>query len=128
MPEQLEFTVDVLSPRHGHNDKYSIKFNNDGITIDGVSNQATYVAKESGEMIWTGYSEMTGNPLVKLLENDHIYPPSVFVWALESVWRQWLDDEIKDAEVIEEVNKLFEWLNTVSRNMPDSDFWIGMLG
>lgn len=63
------------------------------------------------------------NPVELTLENDSIYPPTVFVRALQAAWIAWRMHELQDDEVASEMSTLCEWLNLVSKNKPKTAFW-----
>lgn len=124
---ETSFTVKVYSPRWGHDDTYHFILNDDELQISGIQKYATCkVNVDDDDVSWNGYNDITGNPLVKVLENDSIYPPSVFVSAIEEVWCAWRDGRLNNAQVREEITLLFDWLNMASHNKPSSDFWIGV--
>jgi hypothetical protein len=125
MSDQTSFDVRLYSPRWGHEDKYEIKLDRDQMRIEGVHESAVCSWVEGGDPKWSGYGEGDGNPLEKILENDKIYPPTVFVWALEYAWRAWRDGRLDDQQIQEEVQQLCEWVNQVSRTRPKTNFWRG---
>jgi len=96
--------------------------------IAGVQKTAVCSKQDDGDCAWTGSSDMNDmQPLVAILENDHIYPPSAFMMALKSAWKAWLDRRLDDTQVQGKITSLFEWLNIVSKSKPNSKFWIGIL-
>jgi hypothetical protein len=126
MAREISFTVSVFSPRWGHDDIYTIRLSEEKMEIASVPKSAICSKKENGDCIWSGYNERTGNPLVRIFQNDSVYPPSVFISAMESAWAAWLNNRLDDIQAEEELKELFEWLNVVSKSKPRSDFWTGI--
>jgi len=123
MSDQTSFEVSLYSPRWGHDDIYTIKLERTLLTFSN-GNSALCSMDESGNLKWTGYRQGIGNPLVEILENDSIYPPSVFVSGIEYAWMDWKNGILNDQNVQEEVQHLCEWVNTVSKSKPQSKFWL----
>jgi len=120
---QCTFRVKIYSPRWGHDDGYEFNIDENQMEITGVSKSAVCKWRDNKDPVWQGYNDVSGNPFVKVLENDHIHPPSVFVFALEQAWKSWRDGELDCAEFETEINALVNWLNDVSQNKPKTDFW-----
>jgi hypothetical protein len=72
---------------------------------------------------WSGSDELKGHPLESILENDLIYPPTVFVRALVYAWQAWRNSELNDEQIQAEITMLCEWLNKVSESKPMTEFW-----
>jgi hypothetical protein len=125
MSKELTFTVNIYSPRHGHDDRYQFTLTEQSLYIKG-GKQATCTRHEDGNLSWSGHRSALGNPFVKILENDQIFPPSILAMAIESAWEAWLEDRLDDDQVREELIDLFDWVNISSRNKPHSDFWSGI--
>jgi hypothetical protein len=123
MSDQTSFDVRLYSPRWGHEDKYEIKLDRDHMRIGGGHKSAVCSWVEGGDPKWSGYSKSVANPLESILQNDSIYPPTVFVWALEQAWKAWRDGRLDHQRVQDEVRHLCEWVNQVSRSKPKTDFW-----
>ncbi|AEB80269.1 Hypothetical protein Dalk_0001_AVC [Desulfatibacillum aliphaticivorans] len=121
MAERTEFQVLLFSPRWGRDDTYNLQFSREKMQIDGPkSAECTWV--EDGDPVWTGYQIGQGNPLVNIMKNDHIYPPSVFVSALEWAWSEWRNTGLNE-DIVQEVKGLFEWVNQITMSKPSSAFW-----
>ncbi len=122
---QCVFRVNIYSPRWGHDDGYEFSLDENQMEITGGGGGKSAVCKwvEDRDPIWEGYYDSTGNPLVNILENDLIYPPSIIISAIESAWKAWRDGELDNEEVESEINALVEWLNNTSTNKPQTDFW-----
>ena len=123
MSDQTSFEVQICSPRWGHEDSYKIKFEREQMRIEFINKTAVCSWVESRDPKWSGNDENIGNPLEKMLETDSIYPPTVFIQALESAWRAWRDGKLADQTCQEEVRQLCEWVNEVSRSKPKTAFW-----
>lgn len=124
MSERMNFEIMIYSPRWGHEDAYEINVSRNEMIVKGKGHeQAICSWVENRDPVWTGYNEAIGNPLQNILENEKIYPPTVFTRALESAWRAWRDNTLADEQLNSEVQVLCEWINVVTRNMPKTDFW-----
>ena len=93
------------------------------MTVKGINKTAACSWVEGTEPKWSGYNESIGNPLEQIFENDSIFPPTVFVRALEYAWQAWKDCILNDQKISQEVQELCEWVNGVSRTKPQTDFW-----
>ena len=125
MSDQTIFEVSFYSPRWGHEDTYEIKLDREQMRVKGQGVNKTVVCSwvEGSDPKWSGHIEGIGNPLEKILKKDSIYPPSVFVRALEQAWIAWRDGTLDDQKISQEVQELCEWVNEVSRRKPKTDFW-----
>jgi hypothetical protein len=123
MSDQTSFEVRIYSPRWGHDDAYTIKLERDHMEIKGINKDALCSWVEGKDPKWSGYNENTGNPLENILKNDSIYPPTVFVRALEHLWMAWRDGTLDDQKAEKEVQELFDWVNETTRSRPKSEFW-----
>ena len=119
-----EVYLDFYSPRHGHADRYTFKFDKNEIhaNMDGLKN-ARCIRDEGGRHIWSGYENDNGNPLLNILENDRIYPPNIFLEAIIFAWDSWRCGDLSDRQLESELKLLIDWVNIVSKNKPDSKFW-----
>jgi hypothetical protein len=115
--------VPVFTPRWGHDDDYAVVISKDKMAIKGRSKGAECSRVPGRDPEWKGYNDRIGNPLVNVLENDHVYPPSVFISALERAWDAWGEGELDDEQVKEELRLLFDWVNHVTKGRPASPFW-----
>ena len=126
MSDQTNFEMRLYSPRWGHEDAYHMQLERHQLSVRVLGNRAVCSWVEGFDPEWLGHSGGSRNPLEKILENDSIHPPSVFVRALEYAWIAWRDETLDDSQVKAELQALCDWLNTVSRNKPSSDFWRGI--
>jgi hypothetical protein len=107
----------------GHEDTYKINLGTKEMSIALGAKTATCSSVEGGDPKWSGYMQGVGNPLVNILENDKIYPPTVFIAALEGAWTAWRNGTLDDQKVQQEVQELFKWGNAIWKSKPQSDFW-----
>jgi len=123
MLEQIKFNIAIYSPRWGHDDSYRFEINKHRMKIRNAGKEAICLWVEGHDPKWSGHDSLTGNPLQNILENDSIYPPSIFVSALTSAWEAWRMDDIDSDQLKSEISELCNWLNVVSTNRPKSEFW-----
>jgi len=67
--------------------------------------------------------EWSGEPLMRIFQNDNIYPPAITQNMFQKVWTSWRDGELDDARAEAELQELANWLNVVTRAKPRTDFW-----
>lgn len=118
--------LSFYSPRWGHNDLYRVHFTDTEIYVSAGSKEAKCLQKQDDTLNWTGHNQGTGNPLLNILNDDHIYPPSQFLNGLISAWKSWRTTELTDDELEVELNQLVNWVNESSRSKPKSDYWTGL--
>jgi hypothetical protein len=121
---EMSAEVAVYSPRWGHDDIHHLVMNEMKLHFSGNGPGANCSRDDDGNKTWSGYGEDIGdNPLISVLENDAIYPPSILVEAIEWLWEDWLKYEITDDEARAELKVLFDWVNVCSHNKPKLGFW-----
>lgn len=124
MKRSVSISVSVYSPRWGHDDRYSITLTEKKLHSSCLGTKVANCARnEDGEYKWSGHNAKLGNPFVNMLEDDAIFPPSIFVSAIESAWEAWIAYEIKDEELKQELVLLFNWITVCAKNNPRSTFW-----
>jgi hypothetical protein len=126
MSDETSFDVRIFSPRWGHEDTYQINVSRDHLRFTGVGKGAECNWIEGRDPKWSGYNDIIGNALENILANDSVYPPTVFVRAIESAWRAWRDGTLDNAQLETELGVLCEWLNTITKAKPTTKFWIGV--
>ena len=125
MSDRAIFQVKLHSPRWGTQDVYEFQFERKQMKIEKVGSLSHAVCSwiEKSDPVWSGPNELMGHPLVSILENDSIYPPTIFLRALVYAWQAWRNSELKDEQVQAEITVLCEWLNKVSESKPKTEFW-----
>jgi hypothetical protein len=124
MSEHNNFTVKLHSPRWGTDDPYDIEMDRKQMSVGKLGpSKAILNYVEGRDPEWSGGPFMSKHPLVDILENDSIYPPTIFIRALEFAWSAWRNHELDDVEVETEVGKIFDWVNEVSKSRPTTKFW-----
>ncbi len=123
MSDQTSFAVQIYSPSWGQEDRYEITMDREKMTVSLLGITATCSWVESRDPEWSGLDATTGNPLEQILQNDQIYPPTIFVRALEYAWMAWRDGSLDNQAVFQEVQELCQWVNNVSRSKPTTEFW-----
>lgn len=123
MSDRVRFNVNLYSTRWGREDTYEFQLERKQMKIEGIGKHALCSWVENLDPTWSGHNDMIGNPLEKMLENDSIYPPSVFVMALVSAWKAWRDSELDDEQIQADIRELCEWLNKVTQSQPKTEFW-----
>ena len=111
------FTVQIYSPRWGHNDAYTIGFERDTMTIRMGMRGASCLWVDGRDPKWQGES------LEVILSNDHVYGPSNLSSLLEYLWTSWRNNEITDAEAEKELNEIVAWINAITAAKPNTPFW-----
>ncbi len=125
MSDEYSFDVILYSPMWGTNNIYKIHLELKQMRIDkDHANFAICYWSDLQEAIWTGSTIVKYQPLVTILENDEIYPPTVFIRALEFAWRSWRNHELDDEQVKDEIIRLCEWVDTISRSQPKTKYWM----
>jgi hypothetical protein len=120
-----EVYLNLYSPRWGHDDRYTFKFDENEIYASmGGPKEAICIRNEKGTLIWSGHNQNIGNPLLNILSDDSIFPPTIFIKAIIYAWDSWRDGELSDDQLKSELELLTNWVNVVSRSKPNSDYWI----
>lgn len=110
-------TAQIYSPRWGHNDTYEFELTQEAMNITMGARGSRCEWREGADPEWQG------EPLEDILGNDSIYPPAILPNLLEYLWTSWRNGEIDDAEAQVELNIVAEWINTITREKPNTDFW-----
>jgi len=107
----------VYSPRWGKEDNYDFRFSRDELVVSSPARKAVCTWREGRDPLWSDENLMT------VFQADSVYPPAVLPKLLEHVWREWRGGSL-DAERLEaELGHLVDWLNTITRAKPNSEFW-----
>lgn len=124
MSNKVNFEVMLYSPRWGTEDAYQIELTHKQMIFKRPTTQAVCSWNDGTDPAWSGGSTTyMGNPLLLMLENDYIYPPSIFIRAVESAWKAWRRGELKDKKVETELTQLCSWVNKMSKRKPRTKFW-----
>jgi hypothetical protein len=123
MSENVEFNVHLYSPRYRTIDIYIFDLTKSMMVINKGLGKAICTWSEKSNPIWSSPIATRANPLISILENEGIYPPTVFIRAVEYAWLAWRNNELDDTEIQEEFTKLFEWVDNSSKTRPLTEFW-----
>ena len=127
MSDRTAFQATLYSPRSGTADPYDFDISRRHMKIEkaGSKSHAECTLIEGQDPTWSSSerSFIDGHPLIQILENDAIYPPSIFIRALEHAWRAWRDNELSDTELQTEIGHLFNWVDATTANLPRTDVW-----
>ena len=121
MPDEISIEVNVYSPRWGHDDVYTITMSRDSMQVEHHPRSAVCESVGNRDPVWTS----TDGSLFGIFRNDSINAPENFLDALEYAWIDWRAGELDNSRVTSEIHELFDWLNTVTKAKPDSDYWKG---
>lgn len=110
--------LNIFSPRWGHEDVYSIKIDKDFMEIAAANaKKARVIYVKDSDPKWSGES------IERIMRNDHIYLPAITQDFFERAWIAWRNDEISQKDVEAELKALAEWINSVTRAKPNTQFW-----
>lgn len=124
MSDRFTFQVSLFSPRWGTQDVYEFQLERKQMRIEkGGTFYAICSWVEKRDPEWSGPDKFERHPLVSILENDSIYPPTVFARAVVYAWRAWRSNELSDEQIQVEIAELCEWVNRISESKPKTDFW-----
>jgi len=127
MSDRTAFQATLHSPRSGTDDAYDFDISRRRMKIEkaGSMSHAECTFIEGQDPTWSSSerSVINGHPLIHMFENDAIYPPSIFLRALEHAWRAWRDNELSDTELATEIGRLFKWVDATTAGMPRTEFW-----
>lgn len=107
----------IYSPRWGHDDTYSVNFERDFLEISMTPRTARADWRENQDPLWTGES------LTRIMNNDSIYPPHNIQRLIEYAWISWRAGNISDQQIELELLQIQDWLNTITKSKPNTDFW-----
>jgi hypothetical protein len=79
--------------------------------------------KEKLDPQWENWNKKDKHPLLEIMENDFIYPPTNFVNGLMYAWLAWRSNELTNEQVEEEIAIFANWVNLISENKPSTRFW-----
>ena len=113
--------LDLYSPRWGHTDRYNITLEENTLTITMSARKATCEWHSDEDQDWS--KDLGSDALNKILNNDSIYPPEKFKSLLVRAWRSWVNGELNDTEVENELKELENWVNAITKATPTSEYW-----
>jgi len=107
----------IFSPRWGREDTYRIKLERDFMEITMQVRKSRVTWSDTADPIWSGET------LQRTMTNDSIFPLAATQDLFERAWKSWRDGEISDQQVEAELKLLADWLNSITKAKPRSDFW-----
>ena len=110
-------TAQIYSPRWGHDDNYEFELTPEAMTVSMGIRKSKCVWQENRDPIWQG------EPVEAILRNDSIYPPTILPDLLEHLWISWRNGEINESDAQTELDAMINWLNTITKAKPETDFW-----
>ncbi|MEH6453354.1 MAG: hypothetical protein V7782_10005 [Psychromonas sp.] len=110
-------SLNIYSPRWGHEDAYYAELHADFMEISMGPHKARVTWTEHGEPQWQGES------IHAIMNNDKVYPPANIAGLFEHVWKEWLAEKITIEQVGEELQHLAAWINASTKAKPSSKFW-----
>lgn len=113
----ITFDIPIFSPRWGRQDTYSIRIDRDFMEITMQVRTARAIWRDSLDPEW---SKQT---IQDIMENDQIYAPAIIQDLFEYAWEKWRNGEISDEVLVTELQGLGRWINTITRERPDTKFW-----
>jgi hypothetical protein len=115
----MSITIDlnIFSPRWDHDDKYTLVLDSNSMSIQMQTKKAVATWRDNLDPEWSGDS------IQDIMINDGIYPPSNIQELFEHAWITWRDGELNDKEVEKELQKLADWINSITRSKPDTELW-----
>lgn len=117
----MSYTVElrIFSPRWGHEDTYSVELSRESLRISMQARAARATWRDGHDPEWSGDS------ILDIMSNDSIYAPAVTQNLFEYVWREWRGGGLSDSEADTALQEVADWLNTITRAKPQSEFWRG---
>ena len=110
--------LDIYSPRWGHNDRYIVELNQAYLEI-GLSGRTTRATwRDNLDPDWN-----SNESIHDIMNNDSIYPPTILQDLLEHAWLEWRNGNINDQQVDDELQEIANWINTITRSKPNTNFW-----
>ena len=109
--------LEIYSPRWGRNDTYKVELDPNFMEITMQARKARATWQETTDPTWSGES------LNRIMTNDSISPPAALQDLFEWAWKSWRDGAITDQQAEAELQLLADWLNTITKAKPSSDFW-----
>lgn len=92
----------------------------DDLTISHGARVCRAVWNENGDPTWEG------EPLVRTMKNDMIYPPDGIEGLIEFLWRAWRDGQLDGNQLQNELSAFADYINASTQAKPNTDFWRGI--
>ncbi len=118
--EPIEVFADFYPPRWGHTDRYRFVFAKDRLEIAHGARKCAAVWSETTDPTWEG------EPLVRTMKNDSIYPPDGIEGLIEFLWRAWRDAQLDREQLQDELTAFVNYVNASTNAKPETDFWRGI--
>ncbi len=112
--EPIEVFADFFSPRWGHTDRYSFVFSMDRLEISHGPRKCAAIWSETADPTWEG------EPLVRTMKNDSIYPPDGIEGLIEFLWRAWRDAQLDREQLQDELTAFVNYINASTNPKPNS--------
>lgn len=119
--EQYTLSINLFSPRFGHNDKYKIEIEDNKVSFFRTRLK-TAVCQWSSERGWT-WEKL---PIYDILSNNAIYPPHTFQKRLIYIFEAIRLGELPTSEAQKIVDEIADWVNLTTHNKPKHEFWDGV--
>ncbi len=121
--DDFSLSARIWTPRWGHTDEYTVRMNDKEMTVTQGMQSVRCSLDDNGVCKWDGENGY-GHPLLRLFNNDSIYPPEVLPRALEWAWEDYRIGSTKE-DLRSGLVELLEWVDSTSRAKPESQFWQG---
>lgn len=115
----MNVDLQLFSPRWGHDDVYRIELERDYLEVTMQVRVARADYRENFDPVWSG------EPIERIMRNDSIWPPAHVEDFFQRVWLAWRNGELNDAGAADELQELANWINTITRAKPRTQFWRG---
>ncbi|WP_345687607.1 hypothetical protein [Novipirellula caenicola] len=114
----ISSSFQIFSPRWGHEDAYSVRLTKSSFEVSLNTKHAKCEFDPCGEVVWTGHAEGVENPMLNIMSDDFIYPPTVVPEAIEWLLREYRDGKISDDDAKVALSDLFSWIDETARAKP----------
>ncbi|MFH1108488.1 MAG: hypothetical protein V1790_04720 [Planctomycetota bacterium] len=123
---QRRFSVNIFSPRWGHDDQWTFSWRENGFEVTGGPHHAVvvYEVDDSGGCKETALFER--HPLITMFHNDSINVPDCTFFMLRYLWVQLKNGE--DVRLAQSaLDDLAHWINATTRSRPKTGYWDGVV-
>lgn len=119
--EKYILSINLFSPRFGHNDKYKIMIEENKVSFFRTKIK-TAICKWSYEQGWV----WERNPIQDILSNNSVYPPRTFQKRLTYIFEAIRLGELETSEAQKIIDEIADWVNLTTHNKPKHQFWDGV--